>query len=747
VKTSPLITSFNAGELSPLIGGRPDLEKYRAGLSLCENLIPRVQGALQRRGGTRFVSEVKDSADRTWLVDFVFSATDAFVLEFGDQYLRFYRDRGVLESSPGVPYEIATPYALADLTDEDGAFALKYVQSGDVVYLAHPSYAPRKLTRVSNTSWTLEELTTVGGPFLDQNTDKTVKVYVSSGTGVEATSVTLTASSGIFEAGHVGGLFYLELADAAGVLPWEPGQKPSVNDKRTSDGKHYKCTSVPAGTYNTGGNKPIHTYGKAWDGDGLDRPGDSTAIAFGVEWEFLHPGYGWVEITGFTSATVVTATVLSTLPSELTSSANASWRWALGAWSDAEGWPNDVTFFRERLTFAKGQQLDFSVAGDFENFKAKDFGQTTAASALRINIQSGRGDPIRWLAPGAALVVGTGGGELAVREQATNQAFGPGNAKADPQGEWGSRGVAPAVVGGSVLHVEKSGRAVRELAYDLNADGYVSLDTTRFAEHLFSTAGIVDMAFARQPHELLWCVRDDGYLLALTFNKAEGVSGWHRQPIAGDGIVESVCSIPAPDGARDDLWLIVRRTIDGSTKRYVEYVTAEYRTGDDAALWTAADSSLLYDGAPTSTVSGLDHLEGEAVSVKADGAAHADKTVSGGQITLDRSASKVAVGLASPARGQLMALHHAGVTRVYRAEATFLETLGVRFGADFDSMERIEFRSASDPMDEAPPLYTGRKKVSVPGDFAAEGSVAFECDQDFPFCLVMLRPEAASNAD
>jgi hypothetical protein len=759
MRATPIYASFNAGELSPLLAGRSDLEKYRAGLSVCENLIPRVQGALVRRGGTRFVAATKDgdkgSSDsdrRAWLVEFVFSATDSFVLEFGHLYVRFYRGRGVLQDSPGHAYELATPFTEADLLDpDDGSLRLKTVQSGDVLYLAHPKHPPMKLARLADTSWTLTTLSTVGGPFQDQNSDRSIGVY-ATGTGVDGSSVTLTASSGIFKAGHVGGLFYLEMADGAGIKPWEPGQTPAVDDLRRSDGKYYRCSAVPAINYQTGGDKPVHTFGKRWDGDGKDRQGDPNVLAYGVEWEYLHPGYGWVKITGFTDAQHVTATVLSRIPTELTSAANASWRWALPAWSDADGWPSDVTFFRERLTFARGRQLWFSVAGDFENFKAKDFGQTDLSSALVIDIQSGRGDPVKWLAPAQRLIVGTGGGEAAVGEQTANQAFGPGNAKADPQGEWGARGVAPLSIGASVLYVEKSGRAMRELAYDLNADGWASVDLTRFSEHLFS-GGIVDMAFARQPHELVWCVRDDGALLAFTFNKADGVAGWHRHPIGGGGFVECVAVAPSPDGARDDVWLVVRRTVDGRVKRYVEWITPEWRVGDDAALCTSADASLTYQGAATSTLSGLSHLEGCVVSVKADGAAHADKTVAGGQIVLDRPATRAVVGLKAPARAALMPLNDGSagpnaqgrMKRVNRLTVRLWNSLGCRFGPDFTTLERVEFRDADAPMDAAPPLFTGDKVVEFPGGYDARATVAFDCDQDFPFTLVALMPELSTD--
>ena len=147
-KSSPILNAFNAGELSPEFKGRIDLEKFRKGCERLENFLPRIHGPARKRPGTRFVAEVKDSADATRLIPFEYSTTQAYVLEFGDLYIRFYLDGGVVESSPGVPYEIVSPYTSAQLA------ALEYAQSADVIYITHPAHPPYKLARTSAlSSW------------------------------------------------------------------------------------------------------------------------------------------------------------------------------------------------------------------------------------------------------------------------------------------------------------------------------------------------------------------------------------------------------------------------------------------------------------------------------------------------------------------------------------------------------------------------------------------------------------------
>ena len=769
MRAHPIIASFNGGELSPLMGGRPDTEKYQAGLSLCENFIPRVQGALVRRGGTRFVAEVKDSAARPWLVRFEYSVHDAFVLEFGDHYIRFFRAHGVFEDAPGHTYEIATPWSVEDLTAADGSLALRYVQSADVIYFAHRLYPPQKLTRVANDDWQLAPLPFRAGPFKDQNIDKAVVVTASATTG----SITLSAGGAIFDAGRVGSFFYLEMIDSGGVKPWyvhslcgttsgiiATTASPTNPSKCISDGKYYRCTAVAGSAGHgqiTGQVKPEHTEGRYWDGDGSDDLTDHAFGEIGVEWEYQHSGYGWVKITGFIDAYTVTADVVSELPDQAVS--GGTYRWAHAAWSQSEGYPSCVTFFRQRLTFARDQRLWFSVAGDYENFAAREAADIQPDSAMNLLIASARGDTIQWLAPVDRLLVGTGGTVFAIGESTTTQPFGPvgPNARSEDQALTGSAGVSPVIVPGGVIVVEKAGRIVNELAFDANANKYGELDLTVFAEHL-TLSGVIDATFVKQPHSMICCALADGSLRAFTYMKAQGVSGWHRHPLGGAGAVESVVSIPSPDGRRDDLWMIVRRTIGGETKRFVEYLSAEYGQGDEPALSSYADAALVFDaslpdsGGPSNVLGGLGYLEGQTVAVKVNGASHPDRVVSGGAIALDLIAVHATAGLAAPARARLMPLEAGGEggttqgrpKRVNRLMARLVDSLGGRFGPDFTVMEALEYRTAADPMDAPPPLFTGDMTAEFPGDYDGAATIALSCDGEFPFTLVALVPEVTA---
>lgn len=812
-RATPIQTSFNAGEWAPELDGRVDVAKYGSACKRLENFIPLIQGPARRRGGTMFVSEVKESSERTWLARFEYNATQAYVLEFGNLYVRFYTDNGVLldvaqsvlavtQASPGVltysgtdpsngdsfyisgsggmtqlngrtvkvanvdtvndtfemteldgtpidtsalsaytgggtaakVYTLATPYTSADLINADGGFALQMEQSGDVLYIAHPSYAPRKLARVSATEWTLTTMPATGGPFNDIDPDETVAVYASAKTG---SGVTLTASAPTFASTDVGRLFYLEQKKANAVTMWETAKAVTSGDFRRSDGKTYKANN----TATTGTLKPTHTIGAEYDGD------------TGVQWEFQDPGYGWVEITGYTSDTVVTCTVLAQLPDQVVLVGNATTRWAFGAWGVVPGYPSHIGFFRDRLIFARAsdRSMWFSVAGDYENFSDRDDGGLVVADmAVTLAIQSEQANAIKFLASGSVLIVGTAAGEFLVRELTDNEPFGPANATVVKSSEYGSRGMQPAKVGGSIVFVQRSGRKLREVQYDALQDAYKAVDLSTFAPHLVPKGLYIrQMAYQREPHSVLWVARSDGQLLGYTVNREQDVSGWHRHTLGGSGIIESLAVVPAPDNNRDDLWLCVRRTINGRTVRYVERMVAEWETGDTQADAFYVDCGLTYSGAAATTISGLLHLEGQTVKILSAGATHPNRTVTNGAITLARSATPVHIGLASSAKLATMRRNEGAsegtaqgkTKRVTKVTARFMDTIGGKMGPSETEVDEILFREGNRPMNQPPAVFSGDKVVQWRGTYETDGYIWYVQDDPLPVTVVAFMPE------
>lgn len=730
-KSSPIQTSFNGGELSPLLAGRVDVAKYAIGAKIMENFIPVTQGPAVARPGFRVVEEVKDSAAKTWLVRFEFSEDDAYMIEVGHLYMRFYTNRGQVLLT-GAPYEIATPYTSADLINADGTFAVRCVGTGDEIYLVHPKYPPQLLSRFSSTNWTIAPVQCNPPPFAAQNNTATT-VYASASTG---SGIALTASAAVWTAGEVGSYFYLGQRDVNDVKQWEADVAITTGAIRRSLGINYQALNSAT----TGSVKPTHISGAVYDGD------------TGVQWQFLDPGYGWVKITAFTDAQHVTGDIVSELPVGAVGSGEASTRWAHQAWNATDGYPSCVTFFRERLTFSRNATLWFSVSGDFQNFTYQIDGAVTADSGFDRTLASDLANAIRWLSPGDVLLVGTLGDEWAVVESNTQAAFGPTNCKAARQSAYGSCLVAPERVADDTIFIQKSGRKARAMKFDFAQNGYASPDVTVYAEHI-TRSKIIDMAYMQEPWAVLWACRGDGQLLGLTYNREQDVIAWHRHPMPG-GMVECLECIPAPSGERDDLWTIVRYTINGVQRRFVAYLSDEDNEDMLPADWVYSDMASTYRGAPTTTISDLGYLEGQIVWVLVDGTRHPDRTVAGGQITLQVQGSVVTVGLPSP--GVLQPMPIEGGTQGGTAQGKKKRANAITFrvnrsygraGPNAGQAQELKLRTPAVPMGQGPDPLTGDAELVWPGGYDPMMPIMIFKDRPQPLtvCAVMPQFEASEG--
>lgn len=728
-KASSITTSFNGGELSPLLAGRVDVAKYAIGCKVMEGFIPVTQGPAVARPGFRVVEEVKASSSKTWLVRFEFSENDASMIEVGDRYMRFYANRGQVQLA-GAPYEIVTPYLGADLTNADGTFAIRCVGTGDEVFLVHPKYPPQLLSRFGVTNWTIGPVACSPPPFATQNITATT-VYASNATG---TNITLMASAAVWTAADVGSYFYLAERDVVDVKQWEAAKAVSAGDVRRSNGLNYKALN--AGT--TGSIKPTHISGAVYDGDS------------GVQWQFLDPGYGWVKITGFTSATQVTGDVVSEIPTGAVGSGEATARWARQAWNAVDGYPTCVTFFRERLVFARDATLWFSVAGDFQNFTYQIDGAVTADSGFERTLSSDLANAIRWLSPGDVLLVGTLGDEWAVVESNTQAAFGPTNVKTARQSAYGSCLVAPERVADDTIFIQKSGRKARAMKFDFAQNGYASPDVTVFAEHV-TRSRIVDMAYMQEPWNVLWACRGDGQLIGLTYNREQDVVAWHRHPMPG-GIVECLECIPAPGGERDDLWTIVQYTINGVVRRFVAYLADEDNEDMDRSEWVYSDMATTYRGAPTTAIAGLDYLEGQLVWVLVDGTRHPDRTVKDGAITLQVPGSTVTVGLPSPGQLQPMPIEGGAQGGTAQGKKKRAAVVGFRVnrsygraGPNVDSAQELKLRTPAVPMGQGPEPLTGDAELTWPGGYDPSMPIVIYKDRPLPLTVCAVMPQFESS--
>lgn len=608
------INAFNAGELSPLLEGRTDIAKYYSGCRTLENFLVLSYGGVTRRPGSEFIASAKAADEAVRLIPFEFSITQAYILEFGDEYMRVYRNGGQILDG-GSPFEIATPYDTDAGTD---LFDIQFVQSADTMYLVHPDHAVRQLTRTDHTAWTLTATTFQRGPFLGEN-ETAVTLTPSAATG----SITLTASDETFNADHVGALWQVTHTAAA------------VNESGSfsNNGSEQNSASV---TVQLGRKFDFTTHG-TWAGDlSLQKSFDS-----GVTWKDVIPVHyesdgniqfseeetandaiyrvhaeagaagidsgtvtfnltarsfdvnGVVTITGLTDPNIVTGTVTNTL-----GGTTATAFWNEGAWSADEGYPNTVCFFEERLCFAgttnSPQTVWLSRSDDWPNFLAG----TLDTSALQYTLSANQVNAIRWMAPQNAILIGTSGGEWRLGAS-RDEPLTWENRVAHRQSTYGSAYIQSVMVNNVVLYAQRQAKKVRELAFSFELDNWVSPDMTVLSEHITGD-GIVQFAFQKTPDPILWCVTAGGDLAALTYNREQEVVAWHEHTTEGD--YESVAVIPG-DG-EDEVWVSVERTINSSTVRYVEQFQPR-DFGDDQEDAFFVDSGLTFDGGAAITVTDI----------------------------------------------------------------------------------------------------------------------------------------------
>jgi len=666
------LTNFTGGELSPRLDGRNDLQKYPTGCKTLENMIVYPHGSAARRSGSQFVAEVKDSSKETRLIPFEFSTTQTYMLEFGEQYIRFYKDNGQILSG-GSAYEISSPYLESELFD------IKYAQSADVMYLCHPNHPVKKLARTGHTSWTLTSVEFTNGPFMDHNIETT----------------TMTASH--TNAGQTG---TLTLSSTTGV-----------------------------------------NSNQGWLSTDVGR--------------LVHMLDGHVKITGYTSSTVVNMEVISDI-----SNGSATTDFALGSFSDTTGYPSCVTFFEQRLVFAatlsQPQTLFFSKSGDYENMDDNYHGVVADDDSIIYTIASNQVNAIRFMTATRTLIIGTAGGEFAVSGGGTDIAITPTNILIKKQSNNGAANVDALAVGNATLFLQRARRKLRELAYNFDVDGYVAPDLTILAEHI-SEGGFKQLSYQQEPNQVIWCARNDGQLVGLTYQREQQVVAWHRHIFggvfgSGNSVCDSVATIPTDD-SEYQTWVIIKRTINGATKRYVEYIHQYDFDETDDTSFNFLDSQLAYDGSAVTNISGLAHLEGQTVSVLADGATHPDKVVSSGAIVLERAASKVKVGLSYTSLLQTMRIDagaqngtsQSKTKRIYEITARLYESIGVEIGPDLANMERIPFRSSANLMDSGINVFTGDKEIEFRGNYETDGFIFVRQTQPLPLTILSLYPKLQTN--
>lgn len=461
------------------------------------------------------------------------------------------------------------------------------------------------------------------------------------------------------------------------------------------------------------------------------------------------------EITAVASTTSVTVKLLG----EPLLDAKPIKQWRLGYWSDTTGWPAVGTFFEDRFWLAGSEEYPDmfagSVTGGYETFSQTDtFGVVLDDNAVVGRLNSRRLSRIRWLSSDTrGLLLGTGSEEYTIASP-NSEPLTARNIAARPATRRGSADVEPVRVDSQTLYVQRSGRAIREFAFVFEADGYKSPSMSQLASHLGSVP-FVEMDYAAEPHSIVWVRRSDGSLVGLTYNRDENVVGWHRHDLAG-GLIDTLAVVPQKDQLQDALWLIVRRTVDGQERRYVERLTRFWDF--DTALSDAhfVDCGLRYEGTATDTVYGLQHLEGEDVYGLVDARPVGPLQVTAGSVVLPYEGTNIVLGLGYDSEGVLPRLENGAADGTAQGKTKRVHSLVVNVWSSFNGLvgvyneqdetfvyEPLEYPGRSDEFEDIE-LYTGEIGPFNPSPgYDMRGLVAFKRPKNspLPFNIVAIMPQ------
>lgn len=567
--------SFTGGELTPALYARNDLQKYAVGAKLIRNGIIHQEGAVSNRAGLEFIGEVKDSSKKTRLIPFAFNTEQTYIIEAGDKYFRFIMNGGyIVNPDTDEIVEIETPYTTEELS------MLKFAQSADVLTICHVNHPQAELSRTSHYDWSLKNIN--------------FKPNVSAPTNVTAKWTGSTSNPREYK--------YL-------VTAVDENAEESVRSEVVTVTGRYE-SNWAVGEYMT----------ITWD-----------AVTGAEEYNVyraVNGIYGYVGTSQTTSFTddKIEPDLSSTAPIEKNPFEN-------------ENYPSCVNYYQQRKIYANiknnPQTLYASQIGTSENFNVSR--PLVASDAITLTIAEKEVNEIRHIVALNDLILLTSGAEWKISGSDGTFSASPAPS-ASPQSFYGSSNVPPVISGNMVLYVQAGGSILRDLGYTYVSDSYDGSELTIFANHLFEGKQILEMAYAKEPFRILWCVMSDGSVNALTYNPKQEIAGWHRHDT--DGMFESVAVIR--EGFEDIAYFIVNRKINGSNKRYVERMST--RIIDKVTDSIFLDSALKYEGEPVDELSGLEHLEGKTVYVNADGGVESH-VVENGKITLYNNASIITVGL------------------------------------------------------------------------------------------------------
>ncbi|MGX5880081.1 hypothetical protein MJS38_06395, partial [Burkholderia gladioli] len=796
-KITTLQSNLNAGELSPPLGGHVDLDRYANGVKVMLNAVPQIEGGARRRFGLRQIASTKTTGT-TRLIPFVFSKSQAYALELGDHYARFYDVNGQIQQS-GVPIEVATQWAASVV------FGLEYTQSSDTMFLAHPSTPIKRLVRTLQTTWFLGDApfdpgpideigerpgatltlsstvpgaavaTSSGNAFLPSDVGRNI----AAGSGVaqvtaygSATSVTVTVISSFSAAAFAAGAWKLDQSPLVAISPTNstPVDGPIA---LVAAGSPFSASAISlTGTTMTVTVNGNHGYAvgqrvvlSGFTGSNVDGTYTIATIPTPSSFTFTFNGtlvvggqlgavyaYGagqawraqdlgkYVSINGGLvqiGAVQDSTTAFGRIIKALSASITApSGGWSLKdyMWNPIDGYPAAVSLFKQRLYAAGSSGYPMRLWASGIGLYLDFTPGTDDGDSFGYDMASDQVNQTVHLASAKILAALTQGEEFTVTGGAAG-AITPTNIDVDSQSVYGCAQARPVRVGNEIIYAQRSGKKIRAMTYDFNTDAFRSQNLTRLAAHV-TESGIIDMAFQAEPTPVVWMVRADGVLVSMTYDHDDNVCGFARHTT--DGLFKSVCAIPGADG--DVLFAVVQRTVNGQLVQFVERLDDTLQT--DAAI-------VGSNPAGSDTWGGLGSLEGKLCDVKADGVYMGEFKVTAGSIKLPRAAKAVEIGLhydseitfLSPNVSGGLGTSQGNQQRTGAVILRFLNTIRCLVGDQV-----LPFRSfGTNVLDKPPEPFTGDMDISEFG-WGPLSEITIKQDQPYDWYVLALIRQFTVNA-
>lgn len=767
--------SFTGGELKPSLHARVDIAKYGVSCKTLLNYIIHSAGGVSNRSGQRYITKQKFDDSDAILVPFRYSLEQTYFLEFGHQYMRVYKDGGlVLNASKAItgvskanPAEITCVghgYSIGDWVFIDSITGTYELNGRFFKVATTPTVDTFTLTDLFGATIDTSFMTTYvsGGTVADvyemstpySSTD-IVNAYEVVGVSQEQTGMVFTQSANVMTITILGYDIYEltrtdhnawtitaltfapTLAAPTGLStsgPAASGGSSTIKYKVTALTSNYE-ESLPS----TAVTDTDCKYPGSWvASDYIDL--SWTAVSGAARYNVYKDVNGFYGYIG-------TADSNSFRDDNIEPTVSDSPPEARDPFTGVSSYPGTVTLHNQRRVFARTQdQPDTVFTSQTSNYKNMNVSNPLKATdALTFTIASEQVNDLKYLLSLNDLLGFTGNAEYVL------DITSPDNIGARKQSGRGIGPVPPLLIGNSALIVQARGKKIRDINYRYESNGYDGNDISILSSHLLRKTKNVDKrpiswAYQQEPDSIVWIVHNDGSLSSLTYNREHEVWGFARHETTG--LYKRVVCIP--EGDKDVVYFIVERTVNGVARRLIERMDSREVDEDDLDSSFYVDSGIqLYDNV-RQVIYGLEHLEGRTVQILADGLVLNEMVVSGGKIDLGAVYETVSIGM--PYNCDIQPLDVETVTkgsgstkgryrRIPKVYVHVYNSLGLYAGPDADHLTELTQERTDELMGEPTRLQNRTFEIDIFADWKDQAAVYIRHRRPTPITILSITPD------